>query len=141
MNELSGTDRCHCLAVRRNARYLTRLYDRHLANGKVSISQFSILALIHERPGISIAELADAMVMERTTLVRALKPLQLEGFVSAQPHGPRAALSLSLSIAGSGKLKECEPFWQAAQVEHEHHLGSDQAISIRTSLNAAVRGG
>jgi DNA-binding MarR family transcriptional regulator len=141
MNELPGTDRCHCLAVRRNARYLTRLYDRHLAAAKVSISQFSILALIHERPGISIADLADAMVMERTTLVRALKPLQQEGFISSHPHGPRAALSLLLSAAGSRKLKECEPFWKAAQHEHEHHLGLDRAISIRTSLNTAVREG
>ena len=141
MNKLPGTDRCHCLAVRRNARYLTRMYDRHLAQAKISISQFSILALIHERPGISIAELADAMVMERTTLVRALKPLQSEAFVSAEPHGPRGALSLSLSVTGTGKLKACEPFWQAAQQEHERHLGADQAIAIRTSLNAAVRGG
>jgi len=117
------------------------MYDRHLAQAKISISQFSILALIHERPGISIAELADAMVMERTTLVRALKPLQSEAFVSAEPHGPRGALSLSLSVTGTGKLKACEPFWQAAQQEHERHLGADQAIAIRTSLNAAVRGG
>lgn len=139
MNELYGTDLCHCLAVRRNARYLTRLYDRHLSSADVSISQFSILALVYERPGILIAELAEAMVMERTTLVRALKPLQLEGFVSSHAQGPRAALSLSLSVSGVAKLKECEPFWQAAQQEHERELGRDRAVSIRASLNEVVR--
>lgn len=141
MNELHGSDLCHCLAVRRNARYLTRLYDRHLAAAHVSISQFSILALIHERPAIAIAELADAMVMERTTLVRALKPLQLEGFVASQATGPRGALSLSLTDAGLAKLKECEPHWQAAQKEHELQLGQDRAASIRASLHEAVRSG
>jgi DNA-binding MarR family transcriptional regulator len=138
MNELHGTDLCHCLAVRRNARYLTRMYDRHLAAANVSISQFSILALIHERPGISIAKLADAMVMERTTLVRALKPLQLEGFVSSQAQGPRAALSLALSSGGVAKLQECEPYWQAAQQEHEQQSGQECAASIRASLQAVL---
>lgn len=139
MNELLGTDLCHCLALRRNARYLTRLYDRHLAAAHVSVSQFSILAVIHERPGISIAELADAMVMERTTLVRALKPLQLEGFVSTQAQGPRAALNLSLSTGGVAKLQECEPYWQAAQQEHEQQSGKERAASIRASLQAVLR--
>lgn len=138
MNKAHGTDLCHCLAVRRNARYLTRMYDRHLAVANVSISQFSILAVIYERPGISIAELADTMVMERTTLVRALKPLQLEGFVSSQAQGPRAALNLSLSTGGIAKLQECEPYWQAAQQEHEQQSGKERAASIRASLHSVL---
>jgi hypothetical protein len=111
MKTVHGVDLCHCLAARRHARLLTRLYDRHLAPSNLSISQFSVLAMIEARPQLLIAELAEAMVMERTTLVRALKPL----------------------------LREAEIHWHAAQKEEEAHAGSAKAISIRDSLNG--RGG
>lgn len=140
MTQLSGTDLCYCLAVRRSARHMTRLYDRNLAGANISISQFSILAKVHERPGISIAELAEAMVMERTTLVRALKPLQTEGLVDSRAEGPRSALSLSLSASGLSKISECEPLWEAAQKEYEAQIGRDRAASIRESLKLDVDG-
>lgn len=138
MDEIYGPDRCHCFAVRRNARYLSRLYDRHLAAAGIAISQFSLLAMISTHPDISISELAERMVMERTTLVRALKPLQTAGFVASRAEGPRSALRLMLSTGGVAKLKESEPMWRAAQDEYEKHMGLASAVSIRDSLLTAV---
>jgi DNA-binding MarR family transcriptional regulator len=134
MKTVHGPDLCHCHAARRHARLLTRLYDRHLSAVDISISQFSILALIEERPQILIAELAEAMVMERTTLVRALKPLQSEGYVASHAEGPRSAIRLSLSVKGMTKLKEAEPYWEAAQREREGQVGEDMAVSIRNTI-------
>ena len=139
MKTVHGVDLCHCLAARRHARLLTRLYDRHLAPSNLSISQFSVLAMIEARPQLLIAELAEAMVMERTTLVRALKPLQNEGYIRGRVEGPRLAIRLSLTAQGKAKLREAEIHWHAAQKEEEAHAGSAKAISIRNSLNG--RGG
>jgi DNA-binding MarR family transcriptional regulator len=138
MKEITGPDLCHCLAARRNARYLTRLYDRHLAAANLSVSQFSLLAMLAEHPDISISALAEIMVMERTTLVRALKPLQSEGFINSRAEGPRSALRLSLSEAGKLKIKAAEPYWQSAQEELEEQMGRDRAMSIRASLLMVV---
>ncbi|MDV7247308.1 MarR family winged helix-turn-helix transcriptional regulator [Xanthomonas hortorum pv. vitians] len=134
MNSITGPDLCHCLAARRNARYLTRLYDRHLTSANLSASQFSLLAMLAEYPGISISALAEAMVMERTTLIRALKPLQSEGFIGSHTEGPRSALRFFLSPAGEAKLNEAEPYWQKAQQEFETRMGQEQAAAIRASL-------
>ncbi|RAU47616.1 MULTISPECIES: MarR family winged helix-turn-helix transcriptional regulator [unclassified Pseudomonas] len=134
MNTLLDVDFCHCFAARRHARLLTRLYDRHLAEVGLSISQFSILAVINERPEIFIAELADVMVMERTTLVRALKPLQTEGLLISDASGPRGALRLSLSAKGHATLEKAQPLWRAAQEEREAQVGADQAIALRDSI-------
>lgn len=134
MKTIHGVDLCHCFAARRHARLLTRLYDRHLAPSRLTISQFSILAMLEARPHILIAELADAMVMERTTLVRALKPLQIEGYVSSQVEGPRSTLRLSLSAGGMAKIREAEAYWQAAQREEESHVSAATATAIRSSL-------
>lgn len=140
MKSPHGADLCHCLAARRHARLLTRLYDRHLSAVGLTVSQFSTLALINQHPGILIAELAEVMVMERTTLVRALKPLQSEGYVANRAEGPRSAIRLSVSAKGRAKLKEAEPYWEAAQREREDQIGEASAVLIRNSLLEKVVG-
>jgi DNA-binding MarR family transcriptional regulator len=134
MKSPHGADLCHCLAARRHARLLTRLYDRYLSAANLTVSQFSTLALINEHPRILIADLAEVMVMERTTLVRALKPLQSEGYIASHAEGPRSAIKLSLSAQGRAKLKEAEPHWKAAQREREDQIGEASAVLIRNSL-------
>lgn len=134
MKTFSGIDLCYCLAARRSARALTRLYDGHLAPCGLSISQFSLLAMLERHPGITVAHLADLMVMERTTLVRALKPLQTQGLIQSAASGARSSLELSLSTSGIAKLREAEPVWQAAQQEWEGRVGEEQAVSVRDQI-------
>ncbi|MFP3756194.1 MarR family winged helix-turn-helix transcriptional regulator [Cupriavidus sp. SIMBA_020] len=138
MNSPNGPDLCHCLAVRRAARYASRIYDSHLSAVGISVSQFSILALIDEHPGIVIADLADLMVMERTTLVRALGPLRDEQWLTSVAEGPKAALKFMLSAAGKAKLSEAEPCWRAAQAEFEAGVGPKQATALRAGLLSVV---
>jgi DNA-binding MarR family transcriptional regulator len=128
---VTGPDLCHCLAARRSARFLTRLYDRHLAPSGLSISQFSILALVEVHPEISIATLADLMVMERTTLLRAIKPLREGGLLLCEARGTKALLALQLSAAGKEKMALVGPYWLAAQKEFEEQAGAERADTLR----------
>lgn len=134
MNAVEGPDLCYSLAARRSARYLARLYDRHIAPAGITSSQFSILSLLERHPGISVAELARKMVMERTTLVRALRPLQEAGFVQSEAAGPGRALKLSASRAGLQKVAEARPAWEAAQTEFEAAFGDDRAARLRSDI-------
>jgi DNA-binding MarR family transcriptional regulator len=63
-------ERCYSHAARSSARFLSRLYDHHLAPAGINIQQLAILSMILHKAGILIADLAEQMVMERTTLVR-----------------------------------------------------------------------
>ena len=92
----NGPYLCYALAARKNARHLSRLYDRWLAPAELSVSQFSILALVDAHGQLKITELADMLSMERTTLVRALKPLQTAGWVVAE----RPDMVVDLSTSG-----------------------------------------
>jgi DNA-binding MarR family transcriptional regulator len=134
-----GSYLCHCLAARRHARLLTRFYDHHLAAANLTISQFSILAVVEERPMILIAELAESMAMERTTLMRAIKPLQNDGFLLSEAQGPRSTIRLSLSEQGKAKIREAEVFWKAAQLERERQVGAEKASAIRDALLEQAR--
>jgi DNA-binding MarR family transcriptional regulator len=129
-----GPDSCYNLTARRNARSLTRLYDRHLAPAGLSSSQFSILAVIRRTEGASIAELAQAMVMERTTLMRAMTRLETDGLIERRQSDQHRGLSLSLSEAGREKLKSAAPYWHQAQQAYETRVGKDRAASLRDAI-------
>ena len=126
---------CNCFAIRQAARFVSQLYERHVSQAGVTAAQFTLLAAIHKRPGTTMAELADAMVMERTTLVRALKPLQRDGLVTAeqQDAGTRA-VALNLSEAGGKTLGEAALRWKDAQKEFEQKFGQGRAGELRKTL-------
>lgn len=126
-----GPEACYCFAGRRAARALARLYDRHVAPAGISISQFSILSMLGRNPGIAILDLAAIMVMERTTLVRALRPLEGEGLVARRRAAGGRALLLSLTPEGQAKLADTAPLWKAAQREFETLVGPDRARRMR----------
>lgn len=134
MQERSGPDLCHNLAARRSARSLTRLYDRHLSGSGLSASQFSILSMIGDSDGITVAELAEMMVMERTTLVRALGPLTQGGLIERRPISGTAARSMHLTGHGTEKLRHATPLWKAAQAAFESDVGTVRATTLRDTI-------
>jgi DNA-binding MarR family transcriptional regulator len=135
-----GPDACHCFASRRASRALARLYDRHLAPTGLSISQFSLLSVLAHNPDISMADLAEIMVMERTTLIRALRPLHDTGLVDRRRPERGRVLLLSATKAGLAKVKEVVPLWEAAQRQVDDLVGADRASRLRTdSLSVAQR--
>ena len=134
MEKRYGPEFCYSLASRRGSRHLTRLYDRYLAPAGITSSQFSILGFLGQTPGMTVVELADEMVMERTTMVRALEPLQRSGLVvkGSEPKG--RAVAYFLTKIGIEKFNDACPLWEAAQREFEKEFGERQAASLRKQL-------
>ena len=82
-----------------------------------------------------MAELARAMVMDRTTLVRALQPLYRRGFVAAPAEGQgNRRLRVVLTSGGATKLDEAVAHWAAAQASFERSFGPQQAAHLRSEL-------
>jgi DNA-binding MarR family transcriptional regulator len=81
---------------------------------------------------MSANELADILLMDRTTLLRALKPLrEKELIVSASDATEPRRHLFSLPPLGAAKIEEAEPLWQAAQDEYEHQVGTENAFRLR----------
>jgi DNA-binding MarR family transcriptional regulator len=128
---------CNCFAARQAARRITRLYERHLSDAGLTSAQFSILVLLEEKGQAPMAELAPILGMDRTTLLRALKPLQRARLLETRPGATDARrLALSLSTAGQRKLKHGMRLWQNAQREFEAQVGSRRAARLRRELLA-----
>ncbi|MRW84858.1 MarR family transcriptional regulator [Pseudoduganella sp. FT26W] len=126
---------CNSLALRQAARAVSSMYDRHLTPSGLTNSQFSILTAVHHQPGVDMVTLAQQMVMDRTSLVRAIQPLTRDGYLQQQsdPASPRK-LVLSLTAAGQAKYQEAHVYWSAAQAEFEAGIGAPQAATLRRQL-------
>jgi DNA-binding MarR family transcriptional regulator len=141
MEPTSALTSCNCFAVRQAARQVTKLYERHLAEADLTSAQFSILGALGEGGPMTMTDLAGILVMERTTLLRAMKPLQREDLLksTSSSEDPRQ-LVFSLSAAGVRKLKEALPLWRKAQEEFEAEVGASEAARLRRSLLALAKG-
>ena len=129
-----------CFALRQASRYISQLYERYLSEVEITPTQFSILGALQAGGNLTMIELAQAMVMDRTTLVRALRPL-LRGQLVANAPGRRSKgrLQLVLTDGGRVKLVEASAYWRAAQDEFERKFGAGEAAQLRHELFRITR--
>ena len=66
---------CYCMNLRRAANAVTDYYDAVLKDLGVSVSQFSLLLNLARMETANTSELAERVKLDRSTLVRNLKPL------------------------------------------------------------------
>ena len=130
--DLSLCTQCHCLAARRNARALTRLYEAKLRPHGLRATQFSILVALATAGPKPIGALAAALGLERTTLTRSAALLERNGWIEIQRSEDGRERRLRLTPAGRQKLESAYPAWKAAQDSAEEKLR-------RSSLASADR--
>jgi DNA-binding MarR family transcriptional regulator len=124
-----------CFAIRQAARGISQFYERYLSESGLTPSQYCVLSVLERDPGLTMAQLSAALVVERTTLVRALKPLLKSGFVAARYEGnAKRRLVFDLTERGKAKLAEASVSWQAAQADFERRIGPQRAAQLRAEL-------
>lgn len=132
---LPRPEECTCLAVRQAARHITQFYDRRLAAAGLRTTQFSILAKLRRQGPMTINALADAMVMDRTTLGRNILPLERDGLISvAAGRKDRRSKELRLTDTGAERLKRGYEGWKKAQREFAAAFGDERAAGLRALL-------
>lgn len=135
----SSLEDCNCRAMRQAARYVTQIYDRHLAPSGLRISQFGTLAVLKRKGAMTINELAAELIIDRTTLGRNLLPLERDGLITIKPSAAdRRSKELHLSAAGEKRFREARKFWLQAQEEFETEFGDKRAATLRALLGAVV---
>jgi DNA-binding MarR family transcriptional regulator len=133
-------DACNCFATRQAARHITRLYERHLSAANITSAQFSILVALGQKKRMTMSELAALLVMDRTTLLRAVKPLVRDGLLVSRPGASDSRqLVLLLSAPGKRKLKQALRLWRTAQSEFESRVGAARASRMRRDLLTLAR--
>jgi DNA-binding MarR family transcriptional regulator len=131
------TIRCNAGAVRRAARKLTHFYDTELAPSGLNLCQYGVLSAINSRgPALpSVQELADELVLDRSTLGQNLRPLERGRLISlvTDPNDRRVRL-IALTRLGVAKFREANKYWQIAQERFEAVFGATEADELRSTL-------
>jgi DNA-binding MarR family transcriptional regulator len=132
---------CACFNVRKAARAVTQFYDSTLKPSGLRATQFTLLVALSRRGKIGVTELADKLVMERTTLTRNLKPLQKQGLIEIAAGSDRRTRTIFITETGQKKLAAATPYWQQAQEVIAEGLGNTDFnvmlsnIALVTSLS------
>jgi len=129
---------CNCQALRQAARHVSQIYDNHLAAEGLTTSQFSILSKLNRLGPMSINELAKLMVMDRTTLGRALRPLQRDRLLSVEAGDDARRRRIKLTTTGETRVKAASAKWREAQKEFELSFGVPEAAGMRTVLRRVL---
>jgi len=130
---------CTCLAIRQAARHVSQYYDQYLARAGLRTTQFSILSKLKKGGPLTINELAEAMVMDRTTLARNILLLKRDGLIVVAPGTvDRRSKKLSLTDAGQKRLRKAWRYWSEAQAGFDAAFGSRQDMELRTLMRAVT---
>jgi DNA-binding MarR family transcriptional regulator len=129
--------RCNCSALRKASRRLSQLYDSALAPSGLRVTQFGVLAEI-QRCGNApptIRALAEALVMDQSTIGQNLRPLDREGLVTLEADASDARRRrVKLTREGRARLEAARPLWSAAQARFEGRFGERPAAELRATL-------
>lgn len=129
---------CICLNLRQTTRAVTQLYDRAFQPHGLRATQFQILVFIANCGPIHISDLADRLVMDRTTLTRDLGPLKKRGWVRVRSGQDRRTRSVTLTADGWRLLEQALPTWEKTQAQVVERLGGGRLGPLLHELSAAV---
>lgn len=114
---------CYCVNLRRAANRITEGYNEALAPLDITITQYSILAYLYGMSGCSISQLAHKLRLEKSTLVRNLKPLFEKTYIEDLATEKSRSRELQLTILGSQLLFQAKPLWKKSQKDLQQKIG------------------
>lgn len=127
---------CYCIHLRRAANGVSQFYDSFLAPTGLSVNQFSLLLNLERLGSGSVSDLAHYVGLERTTLVRTLRPLLERGLITDAAETGRRSRDLRLTEAGRRAVDQGLPLWERAQAEISRRLGPEGAETLHQLLDA-----
>lgn len=132
--------RCVCFDLRRTTRAVTQMYDRALKAHGIRATQMPILVGSRGAEPVLLGRLAQALGMERTTLLRNVRPLVRRGLVEQSTETGSPRTTLRTTPAGLALLKRAYPDWRKVQTRALDLMGRTEWSRSLTALGEVSRG-
>jgi DNA-binding MarR family transcriptional regulator len=132
---------CISSHLRKAARSVNSLYDDLMRQSGLYANQVMMLIPPYLGGPISISKMAEYTGLDRTTLVRNLKPLEKQGFVTIKTGRDQRMRIVELTPKGLEALIVAVPLWEEAQrrmldllgAQHSELMATLSMISEKTS--------
>jgi DNA-binding MarR family transcriptional regulator len=128
---------CYATSLRKASRRLTQFYDDALAPVGLRSTQYAILGeLAGAGSGpVTLNQLAQALVLDRSGLGHSLRPLQRDGLIRLDKGtDDRRTTHVVLTPEGRRRYKRAFPRWQQAQDRVAAIIGELAANELRSQL-------
>ena len=135
MHHVSLAGPCACTTLRKAARAVGRVYDEALAGAGMTTAQFAILRHVARGEPVPLSRLADGLVMDRTSLYRALAPIEAKGWVAVRAGAGKAKLA-TLTPAGRAAMEGAEDDWAGVQERIVGTMGAETWAGLEAGLRA-----
>jgi DNA-binding MarR family transcriptional regulator len=129
---------CTCANLRKAARVVTQKYEAALRPTGLKATQFTMLATLTKCGDLPLTHLAEALVLDRTTLTRNLKPLIAQGLVAIENDRDQRVRRIKLTAKGSKGFKDALPHWQEVQSKVVAGLGHKRWSGFLDDLSATI---
>jgi DNA-binding MarR family transcriptional regulator len=129
---------CACFNLRKAARAVTQSFDAAIRPTGLNANQLSLLAVLSGEDAITMKRLAAAVVMDRTTLTRNLRPLARQGWVQVEAGADRREREVTLTAAGRRKLAQGQRRWSDVQSRFRQSMGGRRFERFLADLSAVV---
>ncbi len=129
---------CACAGLRHAARATARLYEAALAPLNLTATQFSILVAVHLQGPVPLSRLAERLVLDRTSLYRAVKPLERRGCLDIRPGRRGRERTAALTDQGRRLLEDALRIWQRVQRRFVGALGTRTWPTLHSALAHVV---
>ena len=126
---------CACFKVRKAARAITKLYEEVLRPSGLRPTQFSLLMATRVMGPVTVLNLAQVTVMDRTTLTRNLQILEKRGVITIKPGEDRREREINLTAVGMEVLTKAIPLWEEAQERVKKELGEERLQNLLGDLS------
>lgn len=125
---------CVCTSLRKASRAVTRIYDAALAPAGLTAAQLALLRNIKRAGTMPLSKLAELLVLDRTSLYRALAPMTRDGWITVAAGESGRAKHASLTQRGEGVLADADVAWDEAQRRVVGALGVEQWADLQARI-------
>ena len=142
-SDLRGARFCAAFTLCKTVRAVTNLYDSALQPAGVRSTQFAILVAVARSQPVSIGNLSQLLLSDRTTLTRSLALMEKDGLLSISERSTMRQRFVTLSDKGRRSLTRSAPLWRKVQERYVAAIGAGRWRRLQRELeklsNVALR--
>ena len=128
-------NRCYCINIRRAANAVTEYYDKAIKPSGLTLNQFSLLKNMSRIGVCSVSGLAEYVGLERSTLVRNLKPLFAMGYLEDISAPGARSRQIRVTAQGLRAADIAVPLWEEAQNGLMEKIGTENMQAFMDVLS------
>jgi DNA-binding MarR family transcriptional regulator len=125
---------CACTTVRRVSRVLARAYDAALEPSGLNVTQLAVLRAVQRHTSEPLMRVAEDLCMDRTSLYRAVGPMQRDGWLTISPGSDARARAAQFTPKGLRVLEAADPAWGRMQTAIVERFGRDKWPALVAQL-------